>query len=364
MLVLWWITFSFLLLRFMVATVNYWYPQRLEDSTAEPGDKVSILIPARNEEKNIDKLLRSILNQDYKNYEVLVLDDHSTDRTAMLVQQFSKIDPKVKLLKGDALPPNMLGKNWACHQLALQSKGNKLLFLDADVTVKKGLIKNALAYSASEKLTLLSIFPDQLMETRGEKLVVPLMHYLLLSMLPLVLIRKSSFPSLAAANGQFMLFDAGTYKKHLFHLSLANKITEDIECMKLVKKLGYRGQTLLANGFIQCRMYKSYQDGINGFSKNILSGFGNSVSALLVYLALTTFSYIAFIWFVPTPNLWLSFILIIYLRIMISKAANQNLIFNVLYHSWQMLTLVHISVLSVNKLLTKSNEWKGRTINQ
>lgn len=363
MLVLWWITFSFLLVRFTVATINYWYPQQLEEDTSIPRDRVSILIPARNEEKNIDKLLRSILNQDYKNYEVLVLDDHSTDNTAMLVHQFSKIDPKVRLIKGEPLPPKMLGKNWACHQLGLQAKGNKMLFLDADVQVKNGLIRNALNYQQKENLALLSIFPDQIMETRGEKLVVPLMHYLLLSMLPLILIRKSKFPSLAAANGQFMLFDSHVYRKHLFHLSLANKITEDIECMRLVKKLGYRGQTLLANGFIMCRMYKNYDEGVNGFSKNILSGFGNSVSGLLIYLSSTLFAYLAFMWFVPTANLWLSFILIIYLRIMISKSANQNLINNILYHSWQMLTLVHISFLSVRKLLTKSNEWKGRTIN-
>lgn len=362
MLVIWWVTFLFLLIRFVVTAINFWFPQKLKESTAQEKDLVSILVPARNEEKNIDKLLRSIVNQGYKNYEVIVLDDYSDDNTSALVNQFRKIDPKVKLIQGKELPRNMLGKNWACHQLAQAAKGKYLLFLDADVMINSGLIQSSLAYLKKEELALLSVFPDQLMETREEKLVVPLLNYLLLSMIPLILIRKSSFPSLSAANGQCMLFDAAIYKKHQFHLSVGNKITEDIASMKLAKSLGYKTQSLLGNGLIQCRMYKSYDEGLEGFSKNILSGFGNSIPGLFFFLFFTVFSYVFFLWFVPKTNVWLCFIIIIYMKLMISILSRQNIFDNIVYHPWQMLSLIHISLLAIKKHLTKTIEWKGRRI--
>lgn len=340
--------------------MHYWFPQLLKKDVSSVTDLVSILVPARNEEHTIGLLLRSIYEQNFRNYEVLVLDDFSVDNTADMVRESRKTDSRVKLLNGKELPEKMLGKSWACHQLALAAKGRYLLFLDADVVIKDDFITNAVNKLKNDNLALLSVFPDQKMESREEILVVPLMNYLLLSLLPMFLIRKSHLPSFSAAVGQCMLYDAPTYKKHSIHLAVGNNITEDIASMKFLKELGYNCHSVLGNGFIECRMYRNYTEGIEGFAKNILSGFGNSYTALLLYLFLSFFAYLWFLWFIPKTHLWLAFILIGYMRFMISKISRQNVFDNIVYHPWQMLTLIHISLLAIQKKITKTSKWKGR----
>ncbi len=360
MIILWWVTFIFLLIRFLVTALNYWFPQVLENDGAPVTDLVSVLIPARNEEHTIGLLLQSIHEQNFKNCEVLVLDDFSEDNTASVVKEFRKTDVRVKLLQGKELPEKMLGKNWACHQLAMAAKGKYLLFLDADVTIKDDFISNAVNTLKKDNLALLSVFPDQKMESREEILVVPLMNYLLLSLLPMFLIRKSSIPAFSAAVGQCMLYNAAIYKKHSVHLAVGANITEDIASMKLLKDQGYSCHSVMGNGFIECRMYRNYTEGIEGFSKNILTAFGNNYIGLPVYLFLTLGAYLIFMWFIPKTNLWLAFILIGYMRFMISKISRQNIFNNIVYHPWQMLTLIHISLLAIHKKITKTNQWKGR----
>jgi chlorobactene glucosyltransferase len=105
-----------------------------------------------------------------------------------------------------------MGKNWACHQLAAQAEGQYLLFVDADVQIGPEFIQSALHEVKTKNLALLSVFNDQLMYTLGEKLVVPLMHYILLTLLPLRLVYRTKDPRIAAASGQCMVFEAATYR--------------------------------------------------------------------------------------------------------------------------------------------------------
>jgi cellulose synthase/poly-beta-1,6-N-acetylglucosamine synthase-like glycosyltransferase len=141
---------------------------------------VSVLIPARNEEKNIAKLLNDLLDHDYKNIEILVFNDQSTDKTAEIVTGFSQKDSRVKLINSDGLPEGWLGKNHACHSLSKLAKGKYLLFLDSDVRIGNGIIRQTCTFSDKHKLGLLSIFPRQIMVSAGEKAAVPLMHFILL----------------------------------------------------------------------------------------------------------------------------------------------------------------------------------------
>src|SRR5690606_3318078 len=143
----------------------------------------------RNEEDNILKLLNSIHQQDYQNIEVIILDDSSEDSTFLTVADFCQNHPKFKIIKGKKLPKGWLGKNFACHQLSEEANGDWLLFLDADEEVKNGLINNALYRMYIGKLSLLSLFTNQITLTIGEKTVVPLMHFLLLNLLPLRLVK-------------------------------------------------------------------------------------------------------------------------------------------------------------------------------
>ncbi|WP_423149568.1 glycosyltransferase [Rubrolithibacter danxiaensis] len=361
-MILYYLIFFFLILRFTIALFNFISNPKLTYSLKHYDEQVSILIPVRNEAPNIFNLLNSIKNQSYSNYEVIVLDDGSTDNSYAVASEFADSDKRFRVLRGKELPEDWLGKNYACYQLAQEARGKYLMFIDADEEIKEGLINNSVHRMKINRIALLSLFANQKMETVGEKLVVPLMHLLLLYLLPLRLVKLSSNPALAAASGQFMLFDAEVYQKEQWHLKVKSKVVEDIEIMKCVKRSGYTGEALLANGYIFCRMYTDYKEAINGFSKNLLAGFGYNVAALVCYLLLVMLGPVFIFFYLNLTLLSFLITLIILTRLLVSLQSGQSILQNIVFHPLQMVSLIIISVVSVKKYLTKTTTWKGRTI--
>jgi len=356
------VTFFFIILRFVVTLFNFISDPKLRRVNRPYTDLVSILIPVRNEADNILSLLQSIKDQDYQHYEVLILDDGSTDDTYKICTAFAEKNANFRVIKGEELPHDWLGKNYACYQLAAQAKGNFLLFIDADEKLSIGLINSAVHRMYVNKLGLLSLFANQQMLTTGEKLVVPLMHYILLNLLPLRLIFLVKNYTVAAASGQFMLFDAGVYRKHQWHEQVKAKVVEDVEIMRLIKAKGYTGEALLANGMINCRMYKNYNDAINGFSKNFLAAFNYNILWFLIYILLIIGGPMIVI---MTLNLQLILFmcgLIALTRVMISLSAGQNAWHNIALHPAQMFSLTLVAFLAIQRFLTKTMTWKGRKI--
>ncbi|MDX2246775.1 MAG: glycosyltransferase family 2 protein [Bacteroidia bacterium] len=355
----------FLGMRLGVVLLNLLFRPVMAAAAGLPRPRLSFLVPARNEAANLPNLFAQIRGLNYPDYELLVLDDHSEDESAALVREESLRDKPVRLLSGKTLPPGWLGKNFACHQLALAASGDYFLFLDADIAeLRPGLPEIALAEMQKRNLALLSIFPDQIMSTWGERLVVPLMHYILLSLLPLWAIFRFRFPSLAAANGQFMLFDAAFYRANHWHERVKSVIVEDIAIMQEVKKRGLKGMTFLADGLIRCRMYHSLKEAVGGFSKNILAGFGNSIAGLMVFLFLIYFSWIGLVFYLPEKYLLAVGAMMLVIRAGISFLARQNMGLNLLLHPFQIVMLVVIALGSVKRRISGKNEWKGRNVMQ
>ncbi|PST84588.1 glycosyl transferase family 2 [Pedobacter yulinensis] len=352
----------FLVLRFSVTVFNFVSNPKLGRYGRHYDDRVSILIPARNEAARIGLLLQSILDQDYTNYEVIILDDDSTDDTYAVCERFASADSRFRVVRGQPLPADWLGKNFACHQLAALATGTSLLFLDADDEVAPGLINNLLFRLKTYKLALVSLFTNQVMYTFGEYCTVPLMHFLLLNLLPLRLVRLSRNPAFAAASGQCMFFDAAVYLKENWHASVKGKVVEDIEIMKLVKTTGYQAEALLANGFVRCRMYDGFSAAAAGFSKNLLAGFGNNIFILLLYLALVIVGPVLMVVEFDIGLLILPAVLIAFSRMMIAYLSGQKVLYNLLLHPLQMCAFLFIAVLSIKKHLFKTSTWKGRTI--
>jgi len=356
------ITLFFIILRFTVTVFNFISDPKLRRVNRTCNDLVSILIPARNEESNILSLLESIHRQDYQHYEVIIYDDESTDRTYAICSKFVAKHPRFKVIKGSELPGGWTGKNYACDQLAKQAKGDYFLFVDADEIISNSLINSAVYRAQVYKLALLSLFTNQIMQTMGEKATVPGLHYMLLNLLPLKLVYLAKNPGIATACGQFMLFDAAIYRQNQWHEMVKDKVVEDAGIMKLVKSGSYKGEVLLANGMISCRMYKNYSEAINGFSKNFLAVFNYNIPGLLIYILLLIGGPMIVI---MTLNFSLIFFmtgLIVLTRVMISLSAGQNAFYNVILHPVQMLNLVIIAFLSIQKHLTKTNVWKGRRV--
>jgi len=357
------ITLFFLVLRFTVTLFNFISNPKLTMVSRRYTDLVSILIPARNEEENILTLLASIHHQDvYENFEVIVYDDDSSDRTFEICTSFAAKHPKFSVVKGTELPDGWIGKNYACHQLAKRANGKYLLFLDADEIIANNLINSAIHRMHLYKLGLLSLSPNQGVNGFGTITTVPLVHYILLNLLPLRCVYLIKSPAIAAAFGQFMLFDGDVYRQNQWHEQVKDELVADHTIMKLVKSEKYNGELLLPNGMISCRTYKNYTDAVNGLSKNFLAAFTYSIPGVLIYILMV----------IAGPMLvmmTLNFNLILFMaglilltRIMISFSAGESVVYNLITHPIQMINLVLTAFLSIQKQLTHSNVWKGRRV--
>ena len=236
---------------------------------------VSILVPARNEEANIANCVNSLRLQDYPHFEVLVLDDESTDRTGEIVATIAGEDPHVHLRHGAPLPEGWAGKPHACHQLSLAARGDYLLFTDADTIHAPHMLSTVLPIAQHSGASLVSGFPHQVVETLPEKAAIPVVYFMLLAVLPLSIARLRNYRPRSFINGQFILFPRSEYERIGGHESVKARIMEDMLLGFEVKRKGGRQVTLNLSPVVSCRMYRNRTSLWEGFVK-----WGYSFSAL------------------------------------------------------------------------------------
>lgn len=348
--------FLFTFYQLVSAFANWLWKQSLHFPTKSDA-LVSVLIPARNEAENIGLLIEGLQKQTHQKIEIIVFNDQSEDNTKEIVESYAKNDERISLINSKKLPANWLGKNYACYRLAQKAKGKFYLFLDADVSAKPELVSHTLGFVQKHETGLLSIFPKQEMKTPGEKVTVPLMHYILLSMLPLVLVRKSPYASHSAANGQFMLFDAAIYDKIQPHRIMKKEKVEDIKISRLLKRQKISVACLTGTELITCRMYQSFSDAVNGFSRNIIMFFGNSYFFAVTFWLVVTLGFLPVLIFSNT----LFFIylgLFILTKIFVSLAAKQSIVNNLLLFFPQQIAMAAM----IFKSIKGHQTWKGRNI--
>ncbi|NJO23489.1 MAG: glycosyltransferase family 2 protein [Sphingomonadales bacterium] len=171
--------------------------------------RISLLIPARNEALNLERLLPSLLQNDDPTLEILILNDRSEDATERVARRFAAVDSRLRVLEGAALPEGWLGKNWACHQLALAATGDVLIFTDADTKWAAGApnaIARALETGDAHGLAALCAWPAQVVADPVSRLIQPLQQWSLVAFLPLFFLPVRAFPIAVAANGQCLAF--------------------------------------------------------------------------------------------------------------------------------------------------------------
>lgn len=355
------IVFGFTIIQLLVSLINLVWAQKLTYAITVD-DMVSILIPARNEEKNIGELLNDLKKQAYPNIEILVYNDQSTDNTENIVIEHQKTDSRIRLLYSRELPAGWTGKNHACFSLAQQAKGEYLLFVDADVRVSGHIISQSITMAKNQHLALLSIFPKQVMKTRGEELTVPLMNYILLSLLPLILVRTIQFKSLSAANGQYMFFDAAAYYKLQPHKNIRHKRVEDIEIARMYKHKNEKISCLAGNDDVRCRMYNGYSEAVNGLSRSVLMFFGNSAFIAIIFWMITTFGFVPVVLALTWQFFVLYLCMLLCIRVTVSFSSRQNIIKNVAYGFIQKINLGIIIGIALRARSIKKFEWKGRLV--
>ncbi len=346
-----------------IVLYNFFSAPKLKEGIPTESFLVSILIPARNEENNISKCLDSILKQDYKNFEVLVLDDESEDKTSTIIKEYVQKDKRVQLLQGGTLPADWIGKNWACYQLSQKATGDYFLFLDADTTISKNVLSKALYTFIRYELSLLSIFPTQIINSLGEYLVVPLMNWILLTLLPLKFVYTKKGIPFTAANGQFMLFDNNVYKEIGGHKAVFDKTVEDMELARIIKQKDYRIMTCLGNNDVYCKMYNSLLQGINGFSKNFFPGFNSDKITFFLFILLLFLVYVLPFLIIYFNNLFIIPVLLIILqRVYLSSISKQNIILNIILHPFQLIVMFITGIRSILSATNRKLIWKGRRL--
>jgi glycosyltransferase involved in cell wall biosynthesis len=321
---------------------------------------VSVLIPVRNEGRIIGNLLASLAEQDYKKYEVIIGNDNSTDNTSEIVDAFAQQFQFVRKIDLPPLPEGWTGKNFAAHNITVEAKGDLFFFIDADVLITENLITSAVGYMQKSEADLLSVFPKQIINSWGERLIVPLMNLVLLSMLPLKMVYISARPSLSAGIGQFLMFTRKAYELSGGHSNIRNRIAEDIELIRSAKKKKMKVLTMLDGGLISCRMYSSFIDAFNGYSKNFFPA--SSLSPLifiLVFLIYTLVFLMPFIMVFFNILYIIPLIIIFCIRILVSLKSKQE-IGDILLHPVQSIILFITGLRSV--FAAGKINWKGRPV--
>jgi hypothetical protein len=256
------------------AAINMRMIRRPRDESVTVAERVSILLPARDEAHRITPTLRSLLAQEgLPDLEILILDDGSTDGTGDVIRQVVGSDPRVKVIDGpDDLPPSgWLGKSWACHRLAQEASGDVLVFVDADVQLSARAVASTIHHMREGGLDLLSPYPRQVAITRAERITQPLVTWSWVTALPIRITERSHYPSMAAAIGQFLVVDARAYRISGGHAAVSDLILEDVGILRAVKRAGFQGAPADGSAIASCRMYSSWPEIYEGYTKSVWS---------------------------------------------------------------------------------------------
>ena len=262
------------------------HPNKENEPSKSPKPLVSVLIPARNEENNLPRLLESLKKQTYTNLEIYVLDDHSEDQTKKIAEDFFyKLKFPGNVLSGRKKPDSWLGKNWACHQLSETATGQILLFLDADTWLSESFISDIVEKMDEDNLDFATVWPHQVMQSFLEKTIISMVYSTVVAYLPTHYsfqapgwiparsLRHKVKPLFASACGQCMVFRAGAYKEIGGHALVKTCVVEDVKIAKRVVSSGKTMRMFHGTNRIWCRMYSSASDLFQGFRKNFFAGF-------------------------------------------------------------------------------------------
>lgn len=334
---------------------------------------VSVLIPARNEELNISQIINSLLVQNYPSYEVIVLNDSSEDRTGEILSSIKDLHPELKIINGKPLEQGWTGKCFACKQLYEASKGDYILFTDADTIHNKNSLRDSITIALNRKADMLTLFPKMIMVSFAEKLIMPMLWFTAMLLLPLYFVDKKGYTKFSIGIGPFMLFKRSAYESIGGHTSVKNAIVEDVWLARKIKEYGM--QLIVDDGqnMLSVRMYRNFEEIWNGFSKNIFAGFSFSTLALFsinfIYFLLFFLPFILFFnqlscqfsLNLPLVLLTLQVLMLYICRVIISARFKLGFISTLLHP----LGAISVPVIALNSWRWiaggKGARWKGRT---
>jgi len=242
---------------------------------AAPADAplVSVIVPARDEARNVERCLRSVLATRWPRLEVILVDDHSTDGTDELARRIARDDARLRVLDDPDLPPGWFGKQWACANGAAAARGSLLCFVDADTTHAPDLLPRAVAALHARGADLVSVIGRQEMGTFWERVAQPQVFAVILSRYGgTERISRARRSVDVIANGQFLLFTRTAYDAIGGHAAVRDVVVEDLKLAQRVVASGRRLALFLGDAQLSTRMYTSLPELMRGWRKNVYAG--------------------------------------------------------------------------------------------
>ncbi len=276
-------------------------PRHLPDSA-----QISVLIPARNEEATIVETMETVLANRGCEFELVVLNDHSTDQTATKVAEVGALDRRVRLEEAPTLPKGWCGKQHACHVLAKLARYPLLVFLDADVRLAPDALLRLAAFMNSpqpNEIALASGVPRQEFGSFAERLLIPLIHFILLGFLPVYAMRRTLWPAFSAGCGQLFVIRRDAYEQCEGHARLPASLHDGIKLPRVFRQAGFATDLFDATDIARCRMYRTSAETWSGLSKNAIEGLAAPSRILPMTLLLVAGQILPF-WLVLCGSRW------------------------------------------------------------
>ena len=355
-------------LRMIISNLKSYLPPPSLNKLLTP--QISILIPARNEEGGIEAAIRSALATENAEVEVVVLDDHSEDNTPAIVSRVALLDSRVRLENAPELPSGWCGKQHACHVLSQRARYGYLLFQDADVRLKKDCAPRLVAFMEASKAELVSGIPWQETGTWSEKMLIPLIHFMLLCFLPIKRMRLFSSPVLAAGCGQLFLAKKHSYEAMGGHTAIKQSLHDGITLPRAYRNNGMMTDLCDVTELAECRMYRGFGQVWFGLAKNATEGMAKPFLLTLFTIFLLVgqvipFGILGFVcYFESSWGLRLGSVLSVcfaYRARFIAKVAFRQSLFGALMHPFGILMLIAIQWYAlIRQGIGKPSGWKGR----
>ncbi len=277
----------FILGLFLLTCAFYSYLRTVEASKIANEDLpfVSVLIPARNEEGKIERCIESILNQDYPNFELIIIDDRSTDRTGDIIASYAEKDKRIKFVQGKDAPDGWIGKCNALAHSVRYASGDWFIFTDADTYHKPNSLRDAVSHAVENKLDLLSFVPVQELGSFPERLVMPVLLSSFLLGDPFHTVNDKEAKR-AYAYGQFVMCRRDPYIATGGHQAVRDEIVEDHAMARVFKEQGYNIAVADGKTLYSVRMYTDWESMWQGWTKNLYSFIDSKVINLFIILIL------------------------------------------------------------------------------
>jgi glycosyltransferase involved in cell wall biosynthesis len=327
----------------------------------EISDFVSVIVPLRNEEKNVADLIENLCSQtSLANVEFIILDDNSDDSTFELVKAAIEKRPNFRLIQGEPLPDGWIGKVWALYQLEAHSNGEIIVSVDADVRLTPEAISKSITLMKSARINFLSPYPHQIAKTLGERLIQPLLQWSWMSTLVLRLSERTSFSSMAVANGQFFIVQRQALKVAGGYEAVKNAVLDDVFLARQLIKTGSHGSVISGAKIAQCRMYTSWREIEAGYGKSLRHAFGSALGSLIaiIFLFLTGVAPVVLA-LMGSMWGWIAYIFMVLTRILSAHQSRMR-IFDSLFHPISSTLLIYLIFYSY--LVRGDVQWKGRTV--